>query len=98
MPPRRNYDGMLYITADGVEYRVKDIPTMTEITTALFDTEETYPDCTVQILSNSVTGEKSIGWYENAPIDRIPVDWIESQVDKGKWRELVQRWREHVGK
>ena len=24
----------------------------------------------------------------------IPIDWIESQVDKGKWSELVQRWTE----
>lgn len=27
--------------------------------------------------------------------DVIPVEWIEAQVDKGKWDELVQRWREH---
>ncbi len=26
--------------------------------------------------------------------DSIPIDWIESQVDKGKWAELVQRWAE----
>lgn len=29
--------------------------------------------------------------------DVIPVEWIEAQVDKGKWYELVQRWREHNG-
>ena len=27
--------------------------------------------------------------------DVIPVEWIESQVDKGKWNELVRRWREY---
>lgn len=27
--------------------------------------------------------------------DVIPVEWIEEQVDKGKWTELIQRWREH---
>ena len=27
-------------------------------------------------------------------VDAIPVEWIESQVDKGKWAELVQRWAE----
>ena len=27
-------------------------------------------------------------------VDAIPVEWIESQVDKGKWAELVQRWVE----
>lgn len=26
--------------------------------------------------------------------DVIPVEWLEAQVDKGKWGELVQRWRE----
>jgi len=28
-------------------------------------------------------------------IDAIPISWIESQVDKGKWAELVQRWTEN---
>ena len=27
-------------------------------------------------------------------VDAIPIEWIESQVDKGKWAELVQRWAE----
>ena len=27
-------------------------------------------------------------------VDAVPVKWIESQVDKGKWAELVQRWAE----
>ena len=35
------------------------------IETNLFDIEEIYPNCTVQILKNSVTGEVSIGWWEN---------------------------------
>ncbi len=26
--------------------------------------------------------------------EAIPVAWIQDQVDKGKWAELVQRWRE----
>lgn len=35
---------------------------------------------------------------EEAPtIDAVPVSWIESQVDKGKWAELVQRWAERKG-
>ena len=29
----------------------------------IFDREEVYTDCTVQILSNSVTGETSIAWW-----------------------------------
>lgn len=32
---------------------------------ALFDEVETHTDCTVQILRNSVTGEVSVGWWEN---------------------------------
>ena len=27
-------------------------------------------------------------------VDAIPVEWIKSQVDKGKWVELVRRWAE----
>lgn len=31
----------------------------------LYDTEELYTDCTVQILRNSVTGDVSVGWWRN---------------------------------
>ena len=31
----------------------------------IFDEEEIYENCTVQILRNSVTGEVSIGWWPN---------------------------------
>ncbi|GKH49041.1 hypothetical protein CE91St46_01520 [Eubacteriales bacterium] len=31
----------------------------------LFDKEEIYPDCTVQVLTNTLTGETSVGWWEN---------------------------------
>lgn len=31
-----------------------------------FDSVETYSDCTVQILSNSSTGECSVGWWKNS--------------------------------
>lgn len=31
----------------------------------LFDIEETYPNCTVQILRSSVTGQVSVGWWPN---------------------------------
>ena len=27
-------------------------------------------------------------------VDAIPISWIRSQIDFGKWQELVQRWRE----
>lgn len=35
------------------------------IETNIFDIEEIHPNCTVQILTNSVTGEVSVGWWEN---------------------------------
>lgn len=39
------------------------------IETNIFDQEEIHPNCTVQILRNSVTGEVSIGWWENEDDD-----------------------------
>lgn len=31
----------------------------------IYDQEETYPNCTVQVLTNTVTGKVSIGWWRN---------------------------------
>lgn len=31
----------------------------------LYDEEELHHNCTVQILRNSITGEVSVGWWEN---------------------------------
>ena len=31
----------------------------------LYDEEEIYPNCTVQVLHNSITDEYSVGWREN---------------------------------
>lgn len=31
----------------------------------IFDEEEIHENCTVQILKNSVTGQCSVGWWEN---------------------------------
>ena len=36
------------------------------IETNLFDIEELHTDCTVQVLTNSVTGECSVGWWDNS--------------------------------
>ena len=35
------------------------------IETNIFDKEEIYENCTVQILENSITGEISVGWWRN---------------------------------
>lgn len=32
----------------------------------IYDEEEVYPDCTVQVLKNSVTGKVSVGWWKNS--------------------------------
>ena len=37
------------------------IPTETNI----FDQEEIHENCTVQLLKNSITGEVSVGWWDN---------------------------------
>lgn len=35
------------------------------IATGLFDQEEIFENCTVQVLTNTVTGEVSVGWWKN---------------------------------
>ena len=27
-------------------------------------------------------------------VDAIPIEYMQSQVDCGKWQEIIQRWRE----
>ena len=39
--------------------------TRTVLTADLYDKEEVFPDCTVQLLINSQTGETSVGWWPN---------------------------------
>ena len=41
------------------------------IETNIFDQEEIHPNCTVQILRNSITGEVSVGWWPN---DNKPIE------------------------
>lgn len=35
------------------------------VETNIFDEEETIPNCTVQVLRNTETGEESVGWWRN---------------------------------
>lgn len=37
----------------------------TTVMTNIFDVVERYSDCTVEVLTNTVTGEQSIGWFKN---------------------------------
>ena len=36
-----------------------------EIAVGFYDRVETYTDCTVQVLTNTATGEVSVGWWRN---------------------------------
>ena len=36
-----------------------------KVETNFFDKEEIYPNCTVQVLTNTTTGEVSVGWWKN---------------------------------
>lgn len=50
------------ISPDGA---VKKWNRRTRISSPLFGHEDIFPDCTVQVLTNTVTGETSVGWWEN---------------------------------
>lgn len=39
-------------------------PPEPQITTNIYDQEEIHHNCTVQVLTNSLTGEVSVGWLE----------------------------------
>lgn len=58
------YDELYIVDANGNTYQLKNIKDA-PIVTSMFDQEEIHRNCTVQILKNSVTGEISIGWWEN---------------------------------
>ncbi len=36
-----------------------------KVETNIFDKEEIYENCTVQVLTNTKTGEVSVGWWKN---------------------------------
>lgn len=40
-----------------------------EVEINIFDKEEIHENCTVQILTNTVTGEVSVGWWENSGVE-----------------------------
>ena len=48
----------------------------TNVELNIYDTEEIHHNCTVQILTNSVTGEQSIGWWHE---DEPPVGWKDEE-------------------
>lgn len=44
---------------------------MLKIETNIYDQEEIYPNCTVQVLTNTVTGEVSVGWWKNGGVEDV---------------------------
>lgn len=41
----------------------------TKVEVNIYDKEEIYPNCTVQVLTNTVTGGVSVGWWKNGGAD-----------------------------
>ena len=37
-----------------------------KVETNIFDKREVFTDCTVEVLTNTVTGEVSVGWWQNS--------------------------------
>lgn len=46
----------------------------------LYDEEIIYPNCTVQVWRNSVTGEESIGWWPNEELDETELNMKEGDT------------------
>lgn len=47
---------------DALRLAVKALEAQTDVN--IYDQEETYHGCTVQILTNTVTGQTSVGWWQ----------------------------------
>ena len=48
-----------------LQYRLDHPPMDLSVDAPVFDKETVYENCTVQILRNTLTGEQSIGWWQN---------------------------------
>ena len=55
---------VLFVTASVFSLLLKKKSKIVE--TNIFDKEEVFEDCTVQVLTNTVTGETSVGWWKNS--------------------------------
>lgn len=62
------------------------------IETCFFDEEELHTDCTVQILRNTVTGEISVGWWENGGKMAKLMNGLRSAVVKNDLTDAVLSW------
>lgn len=57
--PHPSWSRMIKAAAD----RLEKLSTKVEVN--IYDREEIHENCTVQVLTNTVTGDVSIGWWEN---------------------------------
>lgn len=57
-----------------------DLPDGSRVHAAIFDCEERHENCTVQVLKNTITGEISVGWWQNneSEADRVHREAIDS--------------------
>lgn len=51
----------------------------------IYDKEETHENCTVQVLTNTITGDVSIGWWQNETSDDQTRDYWELTEDVDKY-------------
>ena len=54
-----------YGAQDNMRAEIESDPKIIVNSIGIFDIEELHTNCTVQILRNSITGEESIGWWDN---------------------------------
>ena len=66
---------------------------MADFESIMFDEEELHTDCTVQIWRNTVTGEESVGWWENGGLrmDKL-MNGLRSAVVKNDLTDAVLSW------
>lgn len=71
--PTRQYCGASAADCDFMEgsecdqfnQQVLSRPIITHMDVSFFDKQEIHPNCTVQVLTNTVTGDVSVGWWNN---------------------------------
>lgn len=44
---------------------IQELKALSHVETGMYDKEEIHENCTVQVLTNSQTGEVSVGWWPN---------------------------------
>lgn len=57
--------GVEKATQKAIEHWNRRTQVITKVETSFYDQEETFSDCTVQVLTNTATGEISVGWWKN---------------------------------